>query len=251
MRIDYPADTQLSQLRLLWKTAFEDTDACLDVFFGEIFSPDRCRCVTVDGEAVAALYWLDCRCLDRPMAYIYAVATAKRHRGRGLCRSLMENTHSLLRELGYAGCLLVPGEKGLFQMYADFGYETCSTVREFSCRAAQAQAVLRPISADEYAALRRTYLPHGGVIQEGENLLYLERQAGLYAGADFVCCADVRDGTLFCPEILGNADAAPGILTALGAAGGTFRTPGPGRDFAMYHPLSDAPAPTYFGLAFD
>lgn len=251
MRIDYPAEEQLPQLRSLWKEAFGDTEDFLDVFFTDIFTADRCRCVTAEGQVAGALYWLDCSAQGRPMAYLYAVATQKSYRGKGVCRSLMGDTHALLRELGYAGCLLVPGEKELFQMYREMGYRLCSQVREFSCKAAEAPLPIRRVSAAEYAALRRRYLPEGGVLQEGENLTFLEKLMNLYAGDGFLFCADTENGQLFCPELLGDAQAAPGIVSALNAVSGTFRSPGEGKDFAMYHPLSDTPAPNYFGLAFD
>lgn len=251
MRIDYPQEDQIPQLQKLWKEAFGDTDAFIGAFFGTVFSPDRCRCVSEEGTVTAALYWLDCRCLDRPMAYLYAIATAKKYRGLGKCRLLMEDTHRLLAELGYAGCLLVPGERMLFRMYRGLGYETCSRIHEWSCKAADASIPLREISAGEYASLRRQYLPEGGVVQEAENLVLLKSQTRLYAGEDFLFCAAAEGGELLCPELLGNADAAPAILTALHAHSGTFRTPGDSKDFAMYHPLSDAMAPQYFGLAFD
>lgn len=251
MRIDHPGTAQMMQLRQLWQEAFGDGDAFLDLFFGQAFAPRRCRCVMPDDRVAAALYWLDCRVDGRPMAYLYAIATAKAFRGRGICRALMEDTHALLRQQGYAGCILVPGNEPLFAMYSSMGYEICSGVREFECRAAGEKAALRQVEPEEYARLRRQYLPNGGVIQEGENLTLLAAQMGLYAGADVLLCGAVQDGALHCPEILGNADRAPAVLTALGAECGTFRCPGADKAFAMYHPLTDGPRPQYFGLAFD
>lgn len=251
MRIDYPEAEQIPQLKRLWMEAFGDSEEFLSRFFDGVFSPDRCRCVTEKDGVAAALYWFDCQAEGRPLAYLYAVATVKKHRGKGLCRSLMENTHSLLAELGYAGSILVPEGQGLFRMYRGMGYEICSAIREFTCQPGTAPVPLREISPEEYARLRRELLPPGGVIQENENLVYLTQQAQLYAGEDFLFCGSLHGGKLYCPELLGNADAAPGILAALGGASGVFHTPGEGRDFAMYRPLSDAPAPTYFGLAFD
>ncbi|MBQ8768788.1 MAG: GNAT family N-acetyltransferase [Oscillospiraceae bacterium] len=241
MKIDYPLESQIDSLRSLWKEAFGDTDAFLDIFWDTAFSPDRCRCITVDGEVAAALYWFDCRYEGRPIAYVYAVATAKAFRKQGLCRALMDDTRLLLLELGYSGIILVP-EVHLFGMYESMGYKTCSYVQEFTCRSSQPIA-LREIDAEEYARLRREFLPAGGVVQENENLQFLSAITKLYAGDGFLYAEDA--------ELLGNADVAPGILAALGKDSGRFRCPGGDIPFAMYLSLDDRPAPTYFGLAFD
>ncbi len=242
MKIDYPLQDQAAGLRALWKEAFGDGDDFLDIFWDAAFSADRCRCISIDGQVAAALYWFDCRLDTRPIAYVYAVATAKAYRGQGLCRRLMDDTRQLLESLGYSGIVLVP-ESHLFGMYEGMGYQTCSYVRKFSCNAGKAPAALREIGAEEYARLRRQFLPAGGVVQEGENLGFLSAVTRLYAGDGFLCAEDA--------ELLGNADAAPGILAALGKDSGTFRCPGDEIPFAMYLPLDSNPAPAYFGLAFD
>lgn len=242
MKIDYPLEMQIPGLRSLWKEAFGDSDAFLDIFWDTAFSADRCRCITVDGQVAAALYWFDCRLDDRPIAYVYAVATAKTFRGQGLCRKLMDDTRLLLADLGYSGIILVP-EMHLIGMYEGMGYKVCSYVREFTCRASSEPVILQEISAAEYADLRRQYLPEGSVVQENENLQFLSRISKLYTGDGFLYADDA--------ELLGNTYAAPGILAALGKTSGTFRCPGNEIPFAMYLPLDNQRAPAYFGLAFD
>ena len=232
MRIDYPAQHQIDGLRSLWKEAFADTDAFLDIFEDTAFSPDRCRCISVDGQVAAALYWFDCRFDGRPLAYVYAVATGKAFRKKGLCRLLMDDTRALLLALGYSGIVLVP-EMHLIGMYERMGYKICSFVREFTCRRSENSVTLRQIDAAEYA----------GVLQEKENLQLLSAITQLYAGDDFLYAEDA--------ELLGNAAAAPGILAALGKDSGQFRCPGSDIPFAMYQSLDGTPAPSYFGLAFD
>ena len=241
MRIDYPLESQIGNQRSLWKEAFGDTDQFLNIFHDTAFSPDRCRCITIDNQVAAALYWFDCRFDDRPLAYIYAVATAKAFRKQGLCRMLMDNTGHLLSELGYSGIVLVP-EMHLIPMYESMGYRVCSYVREFTCRSGEPVA-LREIDAAEYAALRRQFLPAGGVLQENENLAFLSAITKLYTGDGFLYADDA--------ELLGNVAAAPGILAALGKDSGRFRCPGGDIPFGMYLPLDSNAAPTYFGLAFD
>jgi predicted N-acetyltransferase YhbS len=250
MTVDYPLQSQTEDLRTLWKEAFGDEDAFLDIFYTHGFQFDRCRCITENGKVVAALYWFDCILSGRPVAYLYAVATDKHHRGKGLCRTLLENTHHHLKYLGYDGCILVPGDEGLARMYEKMGYASCTCIREFSCAAAAEPVILRQIGAEEYCRLRRQFLPERGVIQEGDGITFFQNIAHFYAGEDFLAAVS-RDEPSHIAELLGNPDAAPGILAALHLTKGNFRAPGEEKSFAMYYPMSDLPAPGYFGLAFD
>lgn len=250
MTIDKPTAAQIPGLRRLWKQAFGDEDAFLDVFFTVGYAPERCRCITENGEVIAALYWFNCALDGRKLAYIYAVATSKAHRGKGLCHTLMAHTHEALKNAGYAGSLLVPGEEGLFRLYETMGYRVCSRIREFSSLAGSPIA-LRQVSTEEYAIIRRSLLPPGGILQEGENLAFLAAQGQFYTGESFALCAMGSGDPVYIPELLGDAGLAPGIVAALGAKEGRFRTPGAGRVFAMYRPISGAPAPEYFAFAFD
>lgn len=256
MIINAPKKSQIPALRSLWQEAFGDTEDFLDDFWRTAFHADRCRCAVIGREAAAALYWFECLHMERRIAYVYAVATAKAYRGRGVCHKLMENTHRHLSKLGYEGAIVVPGSSELFRFYEGMGYRICSTVRELSCIAAVGDIkdlALRSIGKEEYARLRRQFLPKGGVVQEQENLDFLQTQVQLYAGSGFLLAARKEDDRLFGVEFLGDETKAPGIVSELACKQGTFRVPGEGRPFAMYHSLTNntQPAPTYFGLAFD
>lgn len=253
MTIDSPKHEQIPALRALWKEAFEDPDAYVDRFFSTAFAQDRCRCLWQDGKVTAALYWFDCVYQNRPLAYLYAIATAKAGRGQGLCHKLMENTHKQLTHLGYAGAILVPENAFLFRLYEHMGYHTSIPIHTFSCRAAGTALPITEINKEEYIALRREFLPKRGVLQEKENIAFLQTQAAFYKGNGFLLTTDRTETSLVGIELLGNTDTAPGIVKALGYTEGLFRTPGGTTPFALYRPLSDTALspPAYFGLAFD
>lgn len=244
MNLDHPKLTQIPQLRSLWKEAFGDTDAFLDHFYGKAFSPDRCLCATVDGEIAAMAYWFDCEAY----AYIYAVATAKKYRNQGISHALMARIHDILAARGYAGCILVPGEESLRQFYRGMGYENCGGMAEFDAEATE-PLPLRKLDQAEYAALRRQYLPQGGVIQEGVNLDFLSCWAQFYEAPNALAAAIWEDGKLMVLDLLGDVQAAGGITAALGANYGTFRAPGE-TPFAMHKPLNKNTPPKYFGFCF-
>lgn len=253
MTFDYPVPGQYPLLKQLWKAAFGDTEEFITLFFETAFSPLRCRVAHTEGETAGMLYWFEVSCEEQKLAYLYAVATHPDHRGKGVCRSLMADTHALLKELGYSAVLLVPQTEALRNMYTAFGYQSCTTVSETFCAAGESPAAIHQIDPPEYARLRREWLPEDGVVQEGENLRFLAAQATFYRGNDFLLAAREEEaGSLFGMELLGSAAAAPGILKALGCGQGTFRTPGNKKSFAMFLPLTgEARPPRYFGLPFD
>lgn len=251
MKIDYPTPAMMPGLKKLWILAFGDSEETVDAFFATGYAPDRCRCM-VDGDRVAvALYWLDCSYEDGKLAYIYAVATHPDHRGRGLCRRLMEDTHRVLVQRGYAGAVLRPADAGLRQMYGKLGYRDFGGLEEFYCTISGSCPV-RKLDAAAYGAARRAFLPEGGILQEGENLAWLGTYASFYEGDDFLLAAIPEGEGLIGLELLGNREAAPKLLGALGRKWGRFRVPGTDTPFGMFLPLKKGvKIPAYLGHAFD
>ena len=252
MRIDYPLPDQMPQLRNLWQEAFGDSEDYLDLFFTTGFAPSRCRCVTEAGQVAAVLYWLDMFCGGQKFAYIYAVATAKTHRGRGLCRMLMEDSHKVLRSRGYYGAVLSPSDAGLARMYGTMGYSHCGSITQLRCEAGKTPAKIRKVDAAAYNAKRNTLLQEGGLKLGKAAAEFLAAQAELYAGEDFTLAAVRTEDGLFGIELLGDAENAPAILKALDCETGIFRISGGENTFAMFHPLKEKTIkPTYLGIAFD
>lgn len=251
MTFEYPAQTMIPALRELWKDAFGDADDFLDDFFRTGFSPDRCRCVIQNGRPAAVLYWFECGLEGEKLAYLYAVATARAFRGRGLCHALMADTHTLLERQGFRGTVLVPGASSLAAFYGTMGYRYATSIRELFCTAEGEPVELRSVDPAEYAQLRRKLLPEGTVLQEGPALDFLHTQARLYAGTHLLLAARREGDTLFGLELLGDPALAPRLLGALGCAQGRFRLPGEGRDFAMFRPMNGGKTPKYLGFAFD
>ena len=252
MKIDFPVPKQGMELAGLWQEAFGDSMEFIEGFFCTGYSPSRCRCLTVDNKIAAALYWFEVTYAGQRFAYLYAVATARAHRGKGLCRKLMADVHALLTKQGYDSVMLVPADAALREMYRKMGYEDCTAIGEIHCSAGASPAAIRNVDAEEYAALRRKLLPEKSVLQEGSNLTFLAAQTQLLAGEDFLLSAWLEDSTLHGTELLGNPDAAPGILRALGCEKGSFQIPGKDKPYAMLHKLHDrAVMPKYFGFSFD
>lgn len=248
MNINHPTLSQIPALRRLWKEAFGDYDRFLDAFFATAFDVQRCLMAE---PAEAACYWLDCACRGQKIAYLYAVATAKESRGRGLCRALMEKAKQVMTAQGYAGILLVPGSESLRQMYAKMGFANATTIHEFTLPASYPQ-IPEKLTAQEYAAARQALFPEGTAVEGPEFLAFLATQAEFYRLGDTVCAAIRGANRMFLPELLGKPAHAAAIAASMDCTSVTLRTPGPGANWAMYCPLTDgAPTPTHFSFALD
>lgn len=248
LRPSVPGD--IPALRRLWKEAFGDSDAYLDLFFQTAYAPERSIVMTGEDSILGGAYWLDCTVSSQKLAYVYAVAITASRQGQGLGTQLMNAIHTRLAAQGYAGALLVPGSPRLWSYYRRFGYRTAAHRSEFQTRAA-GSIFLSPISAQRYAMLRRRYLPENGVVQEKEHLSLLAGFARFYEGADFIAAVSPEEKN--CLELLPNAKHAPAVTAALGFEQCRFRTPGREVAYAMVKPLGSAvlPAELYLGFGFD
>ena len=143
-------------LAALWGEAFGDTPEGVARFY-EAFPDCRCYAAEEAGQVVSMVHALpQMLSPELPAAYIYAVATAQTHRGRGLCRSLMAFAEEALKQQGFACAVLTPGEPELFRFYEQLGYETAF----FRNRTAFSGGT--PITVGEYVRLREQVLtvPH-------------------------------------------------------------------------------------------
>ena len=249
---EHPTQEMTCQLRRLWQEAFGDTQEYLDGFFRVGFSPENCLCIRQEGNIAAALYWLDMTCRGEKTAYIYAVATAQAYRGQGLCRRLMERTHRILKDRGYAMAVLVPQEPGLVRMYEALGYFPGSGIALLEAAPAEGPIALRSVGPAEYNARRNSLLPPGSVELGEQALAFLSLHSEFFLGEDFALAAVQEKGQLLGLEYLGPEQNVPRITAALGCAGAKLRVPGNDLPFAMYYPLvPGAAAPNHFGFAFD
>lgn len=253
MIIDAPQNTDIPELCALWKDTFGDTDAFLENFFSTAFSPKRSLCARKEGNIVGMLYWFDCIYEGKQIAYLYAVATHKAYRGRGICHALMEKVHLILKQSGYAGVILVPAEAHLFAFYERMGYTVCAHNSTLHSTAAGESLEMRSLSAAEYAELRRLFLPKQSVLQARENLPFLEKLADFWIGDGFMLAARKDEESLSGLELLGDVALAPRITRTLGFKTAEFRIVGQNTPFAMFHPLENfsLPLPVYFAFAFD
>ena len=167
------AKTDLPGITALWQEAFGDSPEAIAYFFKSF--PNCLSYVAEEqGKIVSMVHALpQVLSPDVPAAYVYAVATLRSHRGKGLCRALMAFAEADLRQRGFACCVLTPGEPGLFDYYKALGYETAFTRRRTAFSGGE------PVCAAEYLALREQLLTVPHMVYDRATLSYAGEVYGL------------------------------------------------------------------------
>ncbi len=125
--IRFPNESDYENLKHLWKTGFDDSEASLDFFFEKTVSLDRVLAVFRNGKPVSALYMLESEILISGKTYsayyIYAVCTHPEHRGKGLMKSLFAELFKVSKSRNVDYLFLVPEEEYLFKVYEKLGFK--------------------------------------------------------------------------------------------------------------------------------
>lgn len=249
MIIDNPSPEHLPVLRRIWQQAFGDSDSFLDSFFETGFAFERCRCIFLKSEPVAAVYLLDGMWETRKVAYIYALAVEEAYRGQGLSRLLLTDTHGALQREGYAGVVLEAASESLQTYYQRLGYQLFGSRQEKTVCWGKEAVDCSQLGCLGYEQKRRQLLPPGGITQEGAMTEFLQTQAELWGGDGFVAALSRQEPMVL--EFLGDVQKLPGFLRARNLPKATVRLPGETAS-SMYLRLDGKPeTPAYFGLPMD
>lgn len=185
MIIKHPENKNIPALTCLWGEAFGDSEDFVRGFFRTGYAPERSLLAEEAGEVLGALYWFDCLWEGKKIAYLYAIATGKAHRGKGVCRELMSKTHEVLTQRGYSGSLLVPADAGLARMYEKSGYRPMAQPTKTRW---EIPTAFEEISPEAYLRLREDLLPRGGVQHTLPALRYFATFGRFYRTPEGIFC---------------------------------------------------------------
>lgn len=157
----------------LWGEAFGDNQQAVEEFFTAF--PACISCVAEERGEILAMAHAIPQSLspDTKAVYVYAVATAKAHRGKGLCRNLMAFLEQDLKARGVEACVLTPANAGLFQFYKNLGYDV-GFFRQHTPFSGG-----RPIPLSEYVRRRKTLLSVPHMVCDENFLSYAQKLYGL------------------------------------------------------------------------
>lgn len=175
-------DTEM--LKKLWLSSFDDKEEAVDLFLGEYFDENKTAVCKDEDEIVSMLFLIDAKMSingqAREIYYIYAAATSKDYRNRGIMGRLLAFSENEAKKQGKAALVLLPQTNKLVSFYEKYGYRAFFKSRTFSLT-----NITKGDCKEAFAGeneIREKYLPDNSVLWSGEHFEFLEKFYALYGG---------------------------------------------------------------------
>ena len=182
----------------LWKEAFGDSEKTISTFldrFGE-------NMLVADEEntVVSMLTLFPVKIRDKRGRYVYAVATKKEFRDKGLAGSLIEYAKRFIEKNDENFLTILPQSDSLYGFYAKFGFSELKCVKRIDITVSFAEdsnIKAKKITAQEYYEYRKGYFADKKYVEwSAEMLDFFEK---IYAGCYLKLSNGGKDiGYAFC-----------------------------------------------------
>lgn len=120
------------ECRALWMEVFGDSREDVDRFFIDVHRDENLLTHSEHGSVVAMLNIVELQTDYGPTAYLYAIATDEKWRGRGFASELIRQAIDVSHERGYKAVMLIPADEKLVEYYKRFGFGEPSCKLDFS-----------------------------------------------------------------------------------------------------------------------
>ncbi|MEG2676570.1 MAG: GNAT family N-acetyltransferase [Oscillospiraceae bacterium] len=119
-------DSDISALKAIWEDSFDDPLNYVDFMYNEIVKTSDTIVFETANKPVSMLTVIPAEFTYKDKAvkaiYIFAAATLKKYRAKGIMTSLLKYAEDIAKLSGCALSVLVPAEKYLFKFYQNCGY---------------------------------------------------------------------------------------------------------------------------------
>lgn len=222
--IRHPQSSDQGELASLWSLRFGDSEAFIDWFFRERFSPAHSFCMTEDGRIAGVIHgWpmrLRIRGVPLPALMLCGVATLPGYEKRGYMHALMRETLQFARHNGFP---LVFHKPNRFETYASLGQFPCTRTLYHRIES----GVSRPRFSDDWpvdallAIYQAASAPYSGCVLRDQSAMRIKLADYISDGARLIHQEDgyavlfeQEDGAWYGEEVLALHPAAYKTLLA-------------------------------------
>lgn len=156
--IVFAENKHITDITKLWCEAFGDREEDVLVYLNTLIK--YCVVFEDNGKVAGMLFLLPVTCGINKGRYVYAVATLKSYRGRGISTALLGFAKMFIAENNESFLVLVPQTKSLFDFYGKRGFKAFSCVNKInvSCLKKGGNFDFKKVFVNQYFQKRKEYL---------------------------------------------------------------------------------------------
>lgn len=180
-------------LIVLWQEAFGDTREAIELFLNKRYLPQNTLVDDDNGKITSMLYLLDGKVIADGVTmnayYLYAAATLKEYRGRGIMAKMLQNVKELAENRGVDLVCLKPAEESLYGFYEKHGYKTVFTTQKAAIKHEPvATDSIEAEKTDLFAVRENTFKNFNRFIWDKTAIEFAAEQHKHYGGKVVECC---------------------------------------------------------------
>ncbi len=261
--IEYAEKADFNEIKNVYNACFPNEEKFCDWFYDNFFNSINVIVYRYKGKiaGMAAELVYSVAGLGE-VTYLYSVATLPQYRGQGICRDILEKSHSEDMARGRAASVLIPASKELFDFYGRLGYKSAFYINKKEIFAAQCNGRLEECSPKEMDLLYEKELKDILHIKRGEKYFKCMTDMyrkfgggclGLYFGSELAgyCFYSSENGKVTFDEVMGRQEAAGQALNRLGIEKAMAKMPFGGDEFGMAYFYGADKSPMYMNLMFN
>ena len=212
----------------LWQEAFGDSREAVEMFLNNRYLPQNTLVAEENGKIASMLFLLDgeVKAYDKLLKayYLYAAATLKEFRGKGIMAQMLREAEKLAQSGGVDLICLKPAEESLYRFYEKHGYKTVFSIKTVTLIADYSSVTdVSGICPNIFAARETAFAGLDRFIWSKEAIDYAINQHKFYGGKVFDnregYCLYSTDGNIcFVKEFCFTSQNASKVLTQIAAA---------------------------------
>lgn len=191
--IQFAENSMRDAVHELWRECFGDSDAYVDMYLSS-HDISRHTLVFIDGvRPVSMLSMLPMTVVTPggilPARYIYAVATKREYRGRGISSKMIRFAHQHMKAAGMKLAVIVPASTELYRFYEKLGFSTAfysgrAVVRAADIKAYDGSFAINDATEQEFMNIRESAFGQRTMFVrwDGDALSYRMTETAFYGG---------------------------------------------------------------------
>ena len=156
MKIRYAEQTDIPELKNLWKVCFGDSDKYIDNFFDCLFAVKNTIIAEIKKRVAGVVYMIPAKLKETNFMYGYAIGVLPEFRGQSICKKMLDFIKEIAdKEKFIFG--LHPANEKLEQFYQKIGLKPMYSLKEVTLDASfnDAECEFSDVSCEEVVNMRK------------------------------------------------------------------------------------------------